>query len=253
MARVRLVHWDPDEASSLNELLSGAGFAVDYEPYASASMRKWRTNPPDVFVINLSRRPAHGREIAIHLRQSPKTRHIPIIFCEGEREKVELIRHILPDASFCSRARLIATLKTARPIETPLRPVDMMNRFGSRTTAQKLGIQEASTVALLNAPRNVYAVLGALPDSVQFVEEGAKVTICFVHSADALREDISRVRGEAAKTKLWIAWRKRAARNWDGVSGEIVRETGIDLGLVDYKICSLNETWSAMAFARRKG
>lgn len=163
-----------------------------------------------------------------------------------------MIRNVLPDAAYCACDELIETLKKARPIETPVQPLDMMNRYGARTVAQKLGITERSAVALVDPPRNVSTLLGALPGRIEFVEEGGAVTLCFVHSVDDLRADMSRVRGLAAKTKLWILWRKKSAAEHNGVTEGLVRETGIDLGLVDYKICSIDKTWSAMLFVRRK-
>jgi hypothetical protein len=128
----------------------------------------------------------------------------------------------------------------------------MMNRYGSRTTAQKLGIKEGGTVLLIDPPAGVTALLGELPERVEFVEQDAAVTLCFVHSVDGLRADMSAVRSLAAKTKLWISWRKKAAPGHAGVTDYVVREIGIDLGLVDYKICSIDKVWTAMAFARRK-
>ena len=253
MLRVRLLHWNAMEASATQTLLLGAGFQVEYDQtFNSALMRKWRDDPPAAFVIDLSRLPSQGREIAIALRQSPRTRQVPIVFCGGAPEKVKPIRDVLPDATYCTCDELIEALKNARPVETPVRPVDMMNRYGSRTVAQKLGITETSTVTLANPPRNVRTLLGELPGRIEFVEKGGAVTLCFVQSVDDLRADMSRVRGLAAKTKLWILWRKKSAPGHDGVTEGLVRETGIDLGLVDYKICSIDKTWSAMLFARRK-
>ncbi len=253
MLRVRLLHWNAVEASATESLLLGAGFQVEYDKtFNSALMRKWREDPPAAFVIDLSRLPSQGREIAIALRQSPKTRQVPIIFCGGVPEKIKPIRDVLPDATYCTCNELIEALKDARPVQTPVRPVDMMNRYGSRTVGQKLGIAETSTVTLVNPPRNVSTLLGALPGGIEFVEKGGAVTLCFVHSVDELQADMSRVRGLAAKTKLWILWRKKSGPGHDGVTEGLIRETGIDLGLVDYKICSIDKTWSAMLFARRK-
>ena len=78
------------------------------------------------------------------------------------------------------------------------------------------------------------------------------MTLCFVHSADGLRADMSRVRSLATKSKLWFLWRKKGAPGHAGVTEQLVREIGIDLGLVDYKICSVDRIWSAMLFAQRK-
>ncbi len=253
MPRVRLVHWNEKEASATTNLLERSGFEVDYDPqFDSKIMRQCRENPPAVFLIDLSRLPSHGREAAIGLRQSPKTRNIPIVFCGGLAEKVQQISNILPDAVFCTSESLVKTLKEAKPVNSPVRPADMMNRYGSRTTAQKLGIKEGSTIALVDPPRNFRAVLGELPSRAEFVEEDGAVTICFVHSVSALREGMSRLRHEAAKTKLWFTWRKKSAAVHDGVTEDLVRTTGIALGLVDYKVCAIDNTWSAMLFARGK-
>jgi CheY-like chemotaxis protein len=251
--RVRLLHWNAAAASPTQDVLLDAGFQVEYDQkFDSRLMRKWREDPPAAFVIDLSRLPSQGREIAIALRQSPKTRQVPIIFCDGASEKVKVIRDVLPDATFCTTEELTKTLKSVRPVQTPVKPLDMMNHYGSRTTAQKLGIAEGSTVAIIDPPRNVSTMLGELPGGVEVVEQRGAVTLCFVHSANDLRADMSRVRSLAAKTKLWILWRKKSAPHHDGVTGGLIRETGIDLGLVDYKICSIDNTWSAMLFAQRK-
>ena len=131
MRRVRLLHWNAAEASPIIDLLRKARFEVEYDPaFDSALMREWRKDPPAAFVIDLSRLPAQGREIAIALRQSPKTRHIPLVFCQGVPEKVKLIRDLLPDASYCTVDQLIETLKNVAPVQSPVRPADMMNRYG---------------------------------------------------------------------------------------------------------------------------
>jgi len=251
--RVRLLHWNPAGALLTQKVLLEAGFQAEYDrKFDSMLMRKWREDPPAAFVIDLSRLPSHGREIAIALRQSPKTRKIPIIFCDGVPEKVKLIRDVLPDATYCTSEELIKTLRDVRPVQTPVKPLDMMSRYGSRTTAQKLGITEGNTVSVIDPPRNMNTVLGELPDGVEFVEQHGAVTLCFVHSADGLRADMSHVRSLAGKTKLWILWRKKGAPGHCGVTERLIRETGVDLGLVDYKICSIDKIWSAMLFAQKK-
>jgi hypothetical protein len=127
----------------------------------------------------------------------------------------------------------------------------MMERYAGRTTAQKLGIRSGDTVALLDAGRDMPAALGELPEGVTFVETGGAVTLCFATEAHELRRQISNLRSLAAQTKLWICWKKG---KWaeGGVTERLVRETGIDLGLVDYKICSVSEVWSGLLFAAKR-
>ncbi|HEX3684360.1 MAG TPA: hypothetical protein VHU83_17630 [Bryobacteraceae bacterium] len=114
MPRIRLLHWKAAEAGEYIELLQAAGHRVEYEPELRPGlMRIWRASPPDAFVIDLSRLPSHGREIATALRQSRATRTVPIVFCEGAEDKVARVRSELPDASYCSRKTLRAALRQA--------------------------------------------------------------------------------------------------------------------------------------------
>src|SRR5215472_15733884 len=105
MARVRLFHWKAEEAEPLISEIKAAGHRVDYEDDFGAYWRE-RKSPQDVFVIDLTRRPSHGREVAIALRGYKLSRHVPIVLVGGDPEKVEGIRKVLPDAVYTSRAKL---------------------------------------------------------------------------------------------------------------------------------------------------
>ena len=253
MRRIRLLSSNAPEVATILELLRGAKFQVEFdEKFRPALFRAWRQHPPFAFVIDLSRLPSQGREIAIALRQSPRTRSVPILFVNGEADKVEAIRSVLPDAVYCTTKDLIETLTTAKQLPDAITPAAMMERYASRTAIQKLGITEKSSIVLIDPPRNVTTVLGDLPRGAQFVEEDGDVTLYFATSPDELRAAMSDLRKLAAKTKLWILWRKKSAPGHSGVTESLVRETGRDLGLVDYKICSVDKTWSAMLFARKR-
>src|ERR1700691_4548140 len=68
-ARLRLFHWRAEEAKPLLTVLKAAGYSVDYKEPVS-SYREVRLSPPDAIVIDLSRLPSHGREVAAFLRGS---------------------------------------------------------------------------------------------------------------------------------------------------------------------------------------
>jgi CheY-like chemotaxis protein len=235
-------------------MLKEAGHRVEYSTeFSPQLMRAWRAAPPDAFIIDLSRLPSHGREIAVALRQSKAMRSIPLVFCEGEEEKIAKTRELLPDAAFCKLSRLKSTLRAATrsTSHAPVVPIAMMDRYAGRTTAQKLGIRSGDAIALLDAPRDMPAGLGELPEGVTFVEAGAAVTLCFVTDPHELQRQISSLRSLAASTKLWICWKKGKSAE-SGVTERLVRKTGIALGLVDYKICSVNEVWSGLLFAAKR-
>ncbi len=253
MARLRLFHWRAEEAKPLLTLLQAAGYSVDYKEPVS-SYREVRSSPPDAIVIDLSRLPSHGREVAVFLRGSKATRHVPIVFVGGEPEKIEGVRRVLPDAVYTPVSRLRSALRSAiaNPPADPLKPAQMMDRWGTRTTAQKLGIAANSRVFVVDPPSGYARAIGDLPEGASFEEESptdCAVSLWFVHGIAEFQAALPRMRTLAARSRLWILWRKSRR---DGLNGNVVRSGAINVGLVDYKICSIDETWSAMVFAIKK-
>lgn len=260
MARIRLIHWKKSEAAGHIQALTAAGYQVEHdEHFRPALMRAWRESPPDGFVIDLSRLPSHGREIAIALRQSPATRSVPMVFCAGDPEKVNALRALLPDAAYCDPPKLRSALKKALafPPANPVRPTAMMDRYKSRTASEKLGIMKGASVALINPPRDVERVLAPLPPDTRLLETetgepSAEVHLCFINRPDELGSLVSALRPLVRSSKLWILWRKGGKSTSGKVTENLVRNHTLELGLVDYKICSVNEIWSALLFASRK-
>src|SRR5580658_2705896 len=127
--RIRLFHWRAEEAKPLLTLLKAAGYSVDYKEPVS-SYREVRSSPPDAIVIDLSRLPSQGREVAVFLRGSKATRNVPIVFVGGEPDKIERVRRVLPDAAYTSASRLRSTLRAAiaNPPADPVKPAQMMDR-----------------------------------------------------------------------------------------------------------------------------
>jgi len=125
---------------------------------------------------------------------------------------------------------------------------------------RKLGIKPGMTVALVSAPTGFS--LGELPVGTK-VRRGARgrpaLVIWFVSSRTELGWEIRRIAGFAAGAPLWIAWRKQAARAVRGRAGvaapseSAVREAGLEAGLVDHKVCAIDQEWSGLLFAPRRG
>lgn len=254
MPVVRVIHWKEAEAGPLLRTCRDAGFETEYlQGDGGAICRAIRTKPPDLIAIDLSRLPSHGREVAVWLRNTKSTRHIPIAFIGGDPAKTGSIRALLPDATYCELPKLSAALRKlakAGPVKAPVTPPQIMDRYRERSAAEKLGIAGAARVAVVDAPRDFPELLGPLPDSVEFQEDAAPVTLWFVHDREGLLESLREMRALAPKTKLWILWRKGSTR--DGLTQNAVREATNAVGLVDYKICAIDGRWSAMCFARRK-
>ena len=259
MKRVRLFHWKAEEAAPVADILRRAKFQVDYDPAITPALfRAIRDNPPDAIVIDLSRLPSHGREVATALRGHKLTRPIPILFLDGEPEKVARVRQQLPDAAFCERTTLVSALRQCilQPPANPVVPKQMMERYAGRTTAQKLGIAPQAKVEVVDPPRDYARVIGALPEGVEYIESSADepraastVTVWFVEDPDAYLAALPAMRKAAAASKLWISWPKKAARKDSLLNENLIRDLAIEHGLVDYKVCSINSTWSGLCLA----
>ena len=257
MTRVRDIHFKAAEAGPLLDTLRTAGYAVDYEEEMSAALyRVIRAAPPDLFVIDLTRMPSHGRYVAIGMRQSPKTRHIPTVFVDGETEKIALIKQQLPDATYSTRAKLRSAIKTAlrRRVENPVAP-DPLFSYSSRTAAEKIGIAKGAKVGVIDPPRDYLRVIGAVPEGVEFVEgaqAGCQLLLWFLHDPDTYLEMLPRMRAWVATARLWVLWKKGGTTRAGAVTQPLIREAAQEMGMVDYKICSVDKNWSGIALTRKK-
>ena len=130
-----------------------------------------------------------------------------------------------------------------------------MAGYSSTPLAKKLGIKEGSRIALLNAPQDFQSELGELPDRVQFVMRPIKsldIVLFFVVLERALARDFARLAEKLATNgMIWIAWPKKSSGVTTDLSFDRVQRIGLDAGLVDVKICAIDETWSGLKFVYR--
>ncbi|MHC4077772.1 MAG: PleD family two-component system response regulator [Planctomycetota bacterium] len=257
MARVLLIHWNADEARERLQRLRSAGHtATAYSEQGGAGLQKFRDRPPAAVVIDLSRLPSHGRAVATWLRQQKATRQVPIVFVDGDREKVARTKKALPDAVYASWRGIRGALARAlaKPPTKPVVPGTMADYSGT-PLPKKLGIRAGSVVALLGAPARFEKTLGKLPADVTLRRQArgkADLVMLFTKSrADLDRRLAAAKRTIADRGSLWIAWPKQASGVASDLTQQLVRKTGLAAGLVDYKICAIDATWSGLRFARR--
>jgi hypothetical protein len=219
------------------------------------SLKALDGKPPAAIIIDLTRLPSHGREVALALRQRKSTRHIPLVFAEGDPAKVKKIRELLPDATFTTWGRMRGALRhaIAHPPAAPVVPASVLAGYSGTPLPKKLGIKPGMTVALVDAPRGFY--MEGLPEGARLVEDGleqATLAIWFLRSVADLHREISRMRAWSVRGPLWMVWPKKTSRLAGDLSEREVREMGMDAGLVDYKVCAVDETWSGLLFRLRK-
>ena len=131
-----------------------------------------------------------------------------------------------------------------------------MAGYSGTPLIQKLGIREGMPVLAVGAPPDYARLLGALPEGSRIVTS-ARGEIPFIHlftrSAASLRTTLERYRKRLESGGvIWVSWPKRAAKIPTDVTEDVIREIALPLGLVDVKVCAVDETWSALKLVIRK-
>jgi CheY-like chemotaxis protein len=253
-----LVHWKEEEVPVRAALLEAEGYAVDARvPGTSIGIRQLRESPPDAFVIDLGRLPSHGREVARALRASNALRAIPIVFVDGANEKVDAVRAELPDATFTVWDDIGADLRWAieHPPADPLVPVSDSGPRSGRPLTQKLGIKEGTTIALVDAPDGIEATLAPLPSEVTLRRGnrgGREMTIWFVTSRAELERHFDGIVGAVGEGMLWMAWPKLSSGVETDLSEDAIREVALPAGMVDTKVCAIDDVWSGLRLTLRR-
>jgi hypothetical protein len=255
--RITLIHWNKEEGLRRETQLREAGFDARLLPPSSPpNVRAIRDEPPEAVVIDLTRLPSHGREVAVTLRQWKTTRHLPLIFAGGPPEKVKLIRERLPDAVYSEWERIKPAVKNALRTQTanPVVP-PRLEGYSISSLPKKLGVKPGRRIALVNAPEG-------FEEQLQPLEEGqlqtglrgsAGLILLFVESQSQFETNAAKAASVLPEAgALWIIYPKKSSGVRTDLTENGIREFCIALGLVDYKICAVDETWTGLCFARRK-
>ena len=132
-----------------------------------------------------------------------------------------------------------------------------MAGYSGTPLVKKLGIKAESRVALVNAPASFEGTLGALPDRASLIRQPrgtqqVDVIVCFATSLGDLKKQFPVIRRRLASAGgLWIAWPKQASGVATDLTEDRVREVGLAAGLVDNKVCAVDDTWSGLRFVIR--
>jgi hypothetical protein len=258
-ARIRLICWNEDLAADRAGALKKAGLDVDASPFDPAGMiTRLRENPPAVMLIDLDRLPSHGRAVAIMLRSSKSMRHVPIVFAGGIEEKVARVRAEVPDAIFTDWAKAAQTVKKA--IKNPpiafVQPPPIMQQYAGSRLVKKLDLKAGTKAALIGAEDGFIELLGDLPEGVELesrITGSTKLVLWFVRASHEIAAAFELACARMPEgCSIWIIYPKKAGRYRVDFNQNDIRLTGIEAGVVDYKICAVDADWSGMKFARRR-
>jgi hypothetical protein len=253
---IYLIHWTRKESENRAKELRDLGYRVSSDAFDRDSLLRMRKDPPRAVVIDLSRAPSQGRDVALAIRISKPLRRVPLVFVEGDPEKVARIKDILPDAVYTDWKNIRESLKMAlsHPPLKPVVPRTVFDPYSGTPLTKKLGIKAGSIVALIEAPEDFRQTLGHLPENVVLHKSAkgqADLTIWFIRSRRTLERRIGRMKNQAEKGGLWIAWPKKASGVATDLSQSVVRKVGLASGLVDFKVCSIDAVWTGLRFSLR--
>lgn len=123
----------------------------------------------------------------------------------------------------------------------------------------KLGIKPGHRVAVLDAPAGFGSTLGVLPEGVEVLDsldgdgDPFDVVVWFGVERSGLERIVREVRGVLTPGGgLWVAWPKRASGIATEVDADVVREVALPTGLVDNKICAIDDAWSGIRLVVRR-
>ena len=130
-----------------------------------------------------------------------------------------------------------------------------MAGYSGTPLPKKLGIKENQRIALLNAPKNFLPELGELPEGASIVTRVTApldLALLFVDRESVLQKQFARLAKKLSPNgMIWIAWPKKSSGITTDLIFDRVQRIGLDSGLVDVKICAINETWSGLKFVIR--
>lgn len=246
--RVKLVHWNKEEAEERAQKLGDVAVEIVCDPRSAGSLlADLKRRPPVAIVFDLSRIPSQGRDLALALRESKATRPIPVVFVGGARTKVERLKKLLPDATYTTWRGIRAALK--RAASTPPTHPTVLNRmsgYAHKSLAQKLGIRPDSRVAMPGAPKGFEKAL-----AVSRARGRRDLTFLFVPSRSKLDKGLPRMSPHVDHGALWIIWPKKSGPAGADLDPAVIRRAAKREALVDFKIASINETWSGLRFTRK--
>lgn len=128
--------------------------------------------------------------------------------------------------------------------------------YSGTPLAKKLGIKPGAEICAIGAPTNYAKLLAPLPDGVRISSRlDERTDLIHVFSTEkaklaaALRESVAKMKPDAV---VWVSWPKKAAKVETDITEDTIRDIALPMGLVDIKVCAVDEVWSGLKLVLRK-
>jgi hypothetical protein len=128
--------------------------------------------------------------------------------------------------------------------------------YSGTPLAKKLGIEERSVVFSINAPDDYLDILQPLPPEAKITDR-ATTDLDIIHIFTNSRTELQKLLSQATRQikqdgSIWVSWYKKAAKLSTEITEDSIREAAFPLGLVDIKVCAVDDKWSGLKLVIRK-
>lgn len=121
--------------------------------------------------------------------------------------------------------------------------------YSSKPLAKKLGIKDGNVIALFHQPAHYFELFTDMPKVKISTSEKEKKNFIhyFVKEAKQLHKDINKLKGQIEQNGIiWVSWPKKASKVETDITEDVVRNLALQNGLVDIKVCAVDEVWSGL-------
>jgi hypothetical protein len=130
-----------------------------------------------------------------------------------------------------------------------------MSGYSGTPLAKKLGIKAGHTLCLINPPDHYQNLVAPLPPGIVFaprVDQSTQVIHLFTTRRAELAVELPRFLATMnSQTVIWVSWPKKASKVPTDITEDVIRDIALPLGLVDIKVCAVDEVWSGLKLVVR--
>lgn len=127
-----------------------------------------------------------------------------------------------------------------------------MAGYSSTPLLKKLGLKSNDLVYVLDAPELYFDWISPLPEGVD-VKRTLRGEFNFIHlfvsDVKSMRTWLAKAKGAVVNTGMvWVSWPKKSSEVKTDLDENKIRDYALSIGLVDVKVCAVDETWSGLKF-----
>lgn len=127
--------------------------------------------------------------------------------------------------------------------------------YSGTPLVKKLGIKSGHKIYLKNQPENYHSLVGALDEQTVLKRLSSDIDLIHIFTksktelSKSLKLYLSKIKSNGC---IWVSWPKKSSKIPSEVTEDTVREVALPLGLVDIKVCAVDEIWSGLKLVIRK-